>query len=504
MSYYLGFDSSTQSLKAVIVDNANWAVSDALSVNFGKDLPEYSSPAGVLHNDDPKICHANPMMWLDAMDMLFRRMQEASWPLNEVAAISGSGQQHGSVYVNASFEDCLGRLTPDHSLVEQLQGCLSRKTSPIWMDASTENQCKMLEDKFGKRMRAETGSCATERFTGPQIMKFAQEEPETWAKTAKAHLVSSFMASVLAGKSAPIDYGDGAGMNLLDLSKLCWHGELASFMAPGLLEKLPPCVASNTIYGHLSPYFEKYGLKSGIPLVAWTGDNPSSLIGCGGGAENTAVISLGTSDTLFGAMSRLSDAPEHFGHVFGNPAGGFMSLVCFSNGSLAREKIRQKLQLDWDGFNSAAAGAEPGKHLLLPYFVPECTPFVPVPEVKANFYWEQAPAGILARAILESQALTMRYHAELKHPLSSIRLTGGASANTLFAKIIADVFQAPVLLGNTRETAALGAAIRAISAKEQIDIEAVQQKVCQISTTVMPNKQLAECYDKALSFFLHK
>jgi xylulokinase len=37
--------------------------------------------------------------------------------------------------------------------------------------------------------------------------------------------------------------------------------------------------------------------------------------------------------------------PRGYGHVFGNPAGRFMSLICFKNGSLAREKIRDRFGL---------------------------------------------------------------------------------------------------------------------------------------------------------------
>ena len=67
-------------------------------------------------------------------------------------------------------------------------------------------------------LQALTGSPAYERFTGPQIRKFYQEQPDAYAATARIHLVSSFMASLLLGADAPIDPGDGSGMNLMDLA----------------------------------------------------------------------------------------------------------------------------------------------------------------------------------------------------------------------------------------------------------------------------------------------
>ena len=96
---------------------------------------------------------------------------------------------------------------------------LSRRTSPIWMDSATSAECAEITRAAGgeERVVALTGSRAIERFTGPQIRKFYQDSPADWARTCEIHLVSSFMASLLTAPSVPIDLGDGAGMNLLDL-----------------------------------------------------------------------------------------------------------------------------------------------------------------------------------------------------------------------------------------------------------------------------------------------
>jgi hypothetical protein len=131
------------------------------------------------------------------------------------------------------------------------------------MDSSTSAECRELDARFGARLQADTGSPAIERFTGPQIRKFAKTEPERYAQTTRIHLVSSFLCSVLIGRDAPIDSGDGAGMNLLNLRAMAWDPEIAAFTAPGLAQKLPT-VGSGTA-GGLSPYFTKYGLRAGYP-----------------------------------------------------------------------------------------------------------------------------------------------------------------------------------------------------------------------------------------------
>ena len=253
------------------------------------------------------------------------------------------------------------------------------------MDASTGAECAEIAAAAGgnDKMVALTGSVAIERFTGPQIRKFAKDDPAGYERTAEIHLVSSFVASLLTGTSVPIDFGDGAGMNLLDLARGAWSPQLLDATAPNLGRKLKPAVPSATYAGVVADYFVKrYGFAANTPVIAFTGDNPSSLVGMGATEPGTAVVSLGTSDTMFAAMAAPRTDPKGYGNVFGNPAGGFMALCCFSNGSLAREEVAKRCNLGWDEFARAILEqTRPGNggDMLLPYFVPEITPRLPAP-----------------------------------------------------------------------------------------------------------------------------
>ena len=94
---YLGLDASTQSLSAVIIDLATRTVVYERTVAFD-DVAGYGTRNGVLRNPDPTVVHAPPMVWVAALDLLFGAMKQDGAPLGELAAVSGSGQQHGSVY----------------------------------------------------------------------------------------------------------------------------------------------------------------------------------------------------------------------------------------------------------------------------------------------------------------------------------------------------------------------------------------------------------------------
>ncbi len=474
MPRYLGLDSSTQSLSALVIDTDTGEILVNLAVNFGKDLPHYASPNGFLEHADPNLKHSNPLMWVEALELVLSRVRESGFDWSTIAAISGAGQQHGSVYLNTPIARAPAWSTAS-PLHEQLQPLLSRATSPIWMDSSTQRQCAEIADAVGGdgRVVAISGSRAIERFTGPQIRKFFQSEPDAYAATREIHLVSSFIASVLTHRSAPIDFGDGAGMNLLDLAAGRWSDELLAATAPGLAERLRPAVTSDTRVGELAAYFvERYGFAAGTPVFAFTGDNPSSLVGMGATEPGTAVISLGTSDTVFAAMAEPRTDPHGYGHVFGNPAGGFMSLICFANGSLARERVAERVGLDWPAFErgilqETAPGN--GGALLLPYFVPEMTPKLlsaqPHAFGDAEFMEFRSPARA-ARAIVEAQAMAMqRYSDWIGERPRVILATGGASRNRGILQVIADVFDAEVRTLEIGNSSALGAALRAAHAE---------------------------------------
>jgi len=204
---FLGLDSSTQSLTAVIIDPATQKITCQLSVNFGADLPQYKSPSGFLPGGAGGEVHANPCMWLDAVDLLFSKLAEQT-DLSKITLVAGSGQQHGSVYLDSTFDARLAGLNASSSLADQLSPALTRTTSPIWMDTSTGAECAEIAAAVGGNVEvcARSGSNAIERFTGPQIRRFYKTEPEAYARTARIHLVGSFLASVLAGKSVSPDF----------------------------------------------------------------------------------------------------------------------------------------------------------------------------------------------------------------------------------------------------------------------------------------------------------
>jgi xylulokinase len=527
-AYYLGIDCSTQSLTAMLLEVEDAREHDASSavmhngggarsatvafehtLVFDEELPHYGTRHGVLPREDPLAALSPPLMWAEALERIFAALADSGLDLSRIRAISGSAQQHGSVYLGDGAAAIMARLDPARPLAEQLvaaPGFFSRSVSPIWMDASTGVECDEITEALGgaRRLARVTGSRAFERFTGPQIRKFWKAEPEGWAATARIHLVSSFLASLLTGGHAPLEPGDASGMNLMDLHTRDWSMAALDATAPDLVDKLPAVVPSSTVVGVPAPYWrERFGLPP-ARVVAFSGDNPSSLIGTGLVREGTVAISLGTSDTVFGLMHSARVDSDGTGHVFGAPTGDYMGLTCFRNGSLARERVRGEHGLDWAGFGAALRATPPGNDgaLMFPWFEPEITPHVSVPGLR-RIDLDAADGPRNVRALVEAQMMAMANHSRwMRVEIDVIHATGGAAVNEDILRVMADVFGAEVRRFEVSNSACLGAALRARHADALADGRALawEELVRGIAEpgapAIRPDARAAAVYDR--------
>ncbi|KAJ8718834.1 hypothetical protein PYW07_016390 [Mythimna separata] len=469
---FLGFDFSTQRLKAIVIGE-DFSVLHEADVEFDVDLPEFRTAGGVVRGVERGEVIAPPLLWVKALDMVMDRLVVAGVDFSTIEAVSGAGQQHGSVWWSKDAETRLNTLSPDEFLHTQLSTAFVTD-SPVWMDSSTTADCKALEDAVGaEELSKITGSRAYERFTGPQIRKMFRTRPRVYQATSRISLVSSFACSLLVGKIAPIDLSDGSGMNLLDIHTLQWDDKcLQACGDESLSTKLGTPVPSATVVGPICSYFVgRYGFKPDCRVVAFTGDNCSALAGLRLRA-GWVGLSLGTSDTLLLGLPGPAAPPA--GHVLAGPTpdAPYMALLCFANGSLTRQNHRDRLAgHSWDAFNDLLTATVRGNmgYMGIYYDTAEIVPRAPAGRWLLDASGraaERVAPQFEARALLEGQALARRAHAEdmgFKLDKSSrLIATGGASVNKELLQIFADVFDTPVYVQDQHANAALlGAAIRA-------------------------------------------
>lgn len=449
--------------------------------DFGEEFPV---SGGVCAGDKADEYYVNPKMWVKAIDLVLDRLTLNSADFSTVASISGSAQQHGSVYWNEHGIETLQNLDVDkflHNQIDEFAFAISR--SPIWMDSSTTKQCEEMEEAVGGRheMVKITGSRAYERFSAAQIRKIAQNQSVAYDATVRISLVSSFLASIFLNRIAPIDYSDGSGMNLLDINERRWSQKCLDACAEGLREKLGEAVSSNSVLGKIGNFFvQRYKFNPECKVVAFTGDNCSALSGLNLDDDSIA-FSLGTSDTIM--LSLDNHAMMEHGHVLIHPTkeGKFMGLLCFKNGALVRDTFKKaEANNSWEIFSDFMNLAPRGNngYMALHYLSHEILPFVRAGALRwtpthtyenhnqLNQIIQFPTQQIEIRALIEGQMLNRKAFAvDIGYNFgenTKILATGGSSSNKAILQVMSDVFNCAVYVKkNTTEAACLGAAYRA-------------------------------------------
>ncbi|RMY71999.1 hypothetical protein D0863_04790 [Hortaea werneckii] len=486
---YMGFDLSTQQLKGICVDSNLKLIHEA-KVDFDADMGKYGIEKGVLTNPAEGEVFAPPAMWLESVNLVLDRLRDQGLDFSRVKGLSGAGMQHGTVFWTHDAEKMLQSLDSSKTLIEQLEpgskgervGAFAHPMSPNWQDASTQKQCDAFDAQLGspEKLAEVTGSKAHHRFSGPQIMRYRSKYPSHYEQTGRISLVSSFLASVFLGKWAPIDISDVTGMNLWEVHKGAYNEKLLELTAggkekvPELLKKLGGTPESGgDAFGNVSDYFTKrYGFPADCKVIPFTGDNPSTILALPLQASD-AMVSLGTSTTFLMSTPMYRADPSY--HFMNHPttAGLYMFMLCYKNGGLAREQIRNTLNGDnstsWDKFNEIATSTpplsqkQPSDDMRLGLYFPR-------PEIVPNLhagqwrYGYEPKSGELkslpndflpddARNIIESQMLSLRLRSAslvppMKHSVTGkeippqprrVYLVGGGSANPAIAKIAGEV-----------------------------------------------------------------
>ncbi|MDP2436445.1 MAG: FGGY-family carbohydrate kinase [archaeon] len=501
---FLGIDCGTQSLKLEVYEGGaagELRLVDGVAVHY-----QVATEDDHLEVGEDGAVTTDPLVWAAALDGGLQALK-GRMALSRVAAVGGSGQQHGSVYWKKGSRELLLRgLDAGLPLAEQLRGAFSVERSPIWMDSSTTAQCRSLCDEAFEgdpQQQAEaTGSGLYERFSGNQLLKIAQARPHLLLQTERISLVSSFVCSLFLGDYAPIDHSDASGTSLFHLPSRSWHSPALQAASAGLLspEALSHLLGTPSpplsIAGTVSPYFQhRYGFSPDCLLSVFSGDNPCTVAGLRLTLSSSAspsspssspsspwALSLGTSDTLL-ALTATPHPHPLLGHVMASPLdpSHCMVMLCYKNGSHARHHLLRRWLTpasdpstnDADVFAATAAALSQtpaGAGGFSGFYFPQPEIFPPLACGLFRFSPEGLPVASLpspahdARALFEGRFVSMRAHARRigMAPPSRVLVTGGGSQAPAVLQIIADVFQAPVYtLPATSNGAALGAAFLA-------------------------------------------
>ncbi|MEO6243877.1 MAG: xylulokinase [Opitutaceae bacterium] len=479
MSLFIGIDSGTQSVKAVVLD-----------LDTRRVVAEARAPHTLIDGLPVGHMEQRPQEWADAMDAVILEVV-AKIDRARVRGIGVSGQQHGFVPLDAA-----GKVI---------------RPAKLWCDTSTTAECALITKKLGgpKAAIRKTGNLILPGFTAPKILWLKRHEPGNFKRLRHALLPHDFLNFHLTGNYF-MEFGDASGTALMDVRKRAWSRDAINAIDKNLVDWLPLLRESHEAAGTLRPEIAaKCGLSTDVVVSAGGGDNMMGAIGTGNVTPGVITASFGTSGTIYAFANKPVVDPAGEIAAFCSSTGGWLPLLCTMNVTTVTEQVRALFGYDHAALEAAVAGVAPGAHglVVLPYFAGERTPNVPDGSgVMLGLNNKTFHRGPIARAAMEGVTMGMNYGlrrlATLGVKAKEIRLTGGGAKSAVWRQIMADVFGVPVVGMVEDEGAALGGALQAAWCVARRDGNRTA-KISEFTSSVValneatrctPNKANVACY----------
>lgn len=422
-----GVDSSTQSCKVVIRDAATGQL-----VREGR----------ASHPDGTEVA---PAHWVTALDQAIA----GAGGLEDVAAISIGGQQHGMVALDES-----GQVIRD---------------ALLWNDTRSADAASDLNKELGGdvEIAKQVGSVLVASFTATKLRWLADHEKANAEKVTGVALPHDWLSWQLQhNKGSSLDFGklfsdrsEASGTGYFDPSTSQYRRDILARALRTEREINLPKIISPAEFGGTTP--------SGIPIAPGAGDNAAAALGIQA-ESGDVVVSLGTSGTAFAVSETATHDASGQVAGFADATGRFLPLVCTLNAARILDAATRVLGKTHDEVGALALSAKPGANglSLLPYFEGERTPNRPTATgVFSGMNLNNSNPSDIARAMVEGMLCGLVDAVDALEKLGvnvkRIILIGGAAKNPAVSQISAALFGREVLVPPVGEYVANGAARQA-------------------------------------------
>jgi xylulokinase len=416
-----GIDSSTQSCKVEVRD-----------ADTGRLLREGRAS----HPDGTEV---DPAAWWEALSEAAR----SAGGLDDVAAVSVAGQQHGMVCLDGA-------------------GSVVRPAL-LWNDTRSAPQAAgLIKELGGPEVWAKAvGTVPVASLTITKLRWLAEHEPDNARRTEAVCLPHDWLTWRLGGSTdlslLRTDRSDASGTGYWSPSSGDYRSDLLQ-TALGHKAQVPTVLGPDQSAGTT---------PEGAVLGPGAGDNAGSALGLGA-RPGDVMISIGTS----GVACAVAETPaaDATGLVagFADATGRFLPLVATLNAARVLDSTARLLGVDHTGLSDLALSAPAGSGgaVMVPWFEGERSPNRP--RATASLHgldlatWTPA---MVARAAVEGllcgladglDALTAQGAV-----IERVLLTGGGAASAAVRDIAPRVFDRPVHVPVAGQYVARGAAYQA-------------------------------------------
>ncbi|GAA2180178.1 xylulokinase [Leucobacter tardus] len=439
--YVAGIDSSTQSCKVVIIDPVT-----------GERLRDGTA----VH---PEGTEVHPDAWWQALTSACT----AAGGLDDVAAVSIAGQQHGLVALDAD-----GRVVRD---------------ALLWNDTRSGESAEQLVHEVGAdEYASRSGVVPVASFTAAKLRWVRTHEPRNADRIAAVALPHDWLTWRLLGygpdgsprgadlEALTTDASDASGTAYFSAFGRAYDAELfqQAFGRPCRAAGSPATDAHDVVLPRiLGPHESAGTTPDGILVGAGAGDNAAAALGLDAGPGDV-VVSIGTSGTVFASTDRTIQDPTGTVAGFASATGGHLPLVATLNAARVLTAASRALRADHDEVAALALRSVPGAAGLtvIPYFEGERTPNLPDATARLEgMTLANTQPEHLARAFVEGMlcGLSDGLAALLRLgvPADRLMLIGGAARNPAVREVARHIFTAPIDVPEQAEYVAIGAARQA-------------------------------------------
>ncbi|MFO0754859.1 MAG: xylulokinase [Byssovorax sp.] len=485
MAILLGVDVGTSGLKAIAVDGEQGRVLASVTESYPLDTPH------------PGWVEQDPHDFAAAAVAALRSLAAHLGPRKaEVRAIGLTGQMHSAVLLDENHEPV--------------------RPAILWCDTRTSAACAMIRETLGDDgLRRTVGNRALEGFTLPKLLWLRAHEPDALARAQVCLMPKDFIGHRLTGELSA-DVSDASGTLAFDPGARAWSREvLDRFAIPAHL--FPEAGESCSLLGRLSDGMAvATDLPAGIPVARGAADNAAGAVGLGVVRPGRAMASIGTSGVVLAHTPGYAVEPEMRLHSFCHAVPGqyYAMGVMLSAGGALRwyrdiladgERMAAELRRvdPYEIIADTASTARPGAGgvVFLPYLMGERTPHNDAAARGALIgLTARTTKADISRAVLEGITFGLCDSLDLiraVHPgaAGEIRLTGGGAKSPFWRTLMADVFNAPVVLTTATEGPAFGAALLGgVAAGVFASVEEAADALVHPTRRIDPNPESAARY----------
>jgi ribulokinase len=480
MSYVIGVDGGTESIRAFVFDLAGTPLA-SVATPYRTDFPH------------PSWAEQNPEDWWAAMGQSVK------------GAVAQSGVSPADIIAMSVDTTCCSVVALDQAGTP-LRPCM------IWMDVRAAKEADDVAATKDPYLRVNGGGAGpvSAEWMIPKSLWMKRHQPEVYARAAKIGEYQDFINLHLTGR----------WVGSLGNAAIRWHYQtqhggvprslLAALGLSELEEKWPnPIIAPGAPVGPLTKQAaEHLGLRPGMLVVQGGADAFIGVIGLGVTQPGEMALITGSSHLHIGIADRVVHKPGVWGTYMDGvyPGKPIIEGGQTSTGSvIAWFKRHFAEHRSWDALNDGAASIPPGAEglLVLDHFQGNRTPYTDALSRGAitGLTLKHTPAHVF-RAIIEGICLGTRLitdsFGEAFTP-KRIVLAGGASNSPLWLQIHADTLGAPIELTEVADAPALGCAILAAHGAGKFrTIEEGSAAMVRSKTVIEPNLANTRFYESEM------